>query len=66
MNIAAINRLSEAIHYLEQGRDGIAMAHIDEAKALLLPSRPTWSGRPEDDPNRSEADRKAWREARGA
>ena len=65
MNQIAINRLTEAIHYLEQGRDGMALPHIDEARALLLAPRLPWTGRPEDDPNRTPATRAAWREARG-
>lgn len=66
MNIPAINRLQEAIHSLQQDHDGAALTHIDEARALLMPPRIPWTGKPEDDPNRSPADRAAWRAARGA
>ena len=65
MNLPAINRLTEAIHYLELGRDGAALGHIDEARALLIPPAQPWAGRPEDDPNRTPATRAAWRAARG-
>jgi len=65
MNIPAINRLTEAIHYLEQGHEATALNHIDEAKAILTAPRVPWVGRPEDDPNRTPATRAAWREARG-
>lgn len=65
MNQIAINRLTEAIHYLEQGHEGTAMTHIDEARAILTAPRIPWTGRPEDDPNRTPATRAAWRAARG-
>lgn len=57
MNLRAINRLKEAIHYLEIGHEGHAAAQIDEARQILT--------LPENDPRRSEADRAAWRAARG-
>jgi hypothetical protein len=69
MNLPAINSLQEAIHYLQLGHDGTALTHVDVARSLLLPKiyeRIPYSGPPENDPNRSEADRDAWRAARRA
>lgn len=64
MNRPAINRLLEAIHYLELGHDGQALLHIDEARSLLVPPR-SRIPRPEEDPTRPGHDREAWRQARG-
>jgi hypothetical protein len=65
MNLHAINRLHEVIHYLEIGHEGLALQHLDEARELLIPPRVPWPGKPEDDPSRSSEDRAAWRKARG-
>ena len=64
MNQRAVNRLREAIFFLETNKEGQALVHIDEARALLIPPRPPCC-RPEDDPNRSPSDRAVWRQARG-
>ena len=58
MNLRAINILEEAIHALKGEHEGRAAQLVDQARGTLL--------LPENDPNRSEADRAAWRLARGA
>ena len=60
------NLLTEAKHNVEIEHEAKALLCLDEARSLLLASvRKPWTGRPEDDPNRSEADKAAWRLAKG-
>lgn len=69
MNLHAINRLQEAIYYLQAGQNYTALTHLDEARALIVPARPQripYVGLPENDPNRTPEDRAQWRAARGA
>ena len=60
------NLLTEAKHNVEIEHEAKALLCLDEARNLLLAEvRKPWSGKPEDDPNRSKATRAAWRDARG-
>ena len=54
-----------AMHY-STSHHAKAILHLREAIDILLESEPAWTGKPEDDPSRSAADRDAWRLARGA
>lgn len=58
------NLLQEAIRLGDLGDHSQAVPLLDRARQLVTVGlKPV---RPEDDPNRSAADREAWREARGA
>ena len=60
------NLLKEAKHNVDVEHEAKALLCLDEARNILLAEvRKPWTGRPEDDPNRSAATKAAWREARG-
>ena len=61
------NLVNEAVFMAEHHHEGRAANHLREALDLLTPHLQTqiFTGRPEDDPSRSDADRAAWRAARG-
>ena len=66
MNLRFENLLSEALHAQRAGHEGKAASCLNEALGLIAPQAVPFVGKPEDDPNRTEADRAAWRAAKGA
>jgi hypothetical protein len=66
MNLRFENLLTEALHAQRSGHEGKAASLLDAAKAEITPKVVPYAGPPENDPNRTEADRQAWRAAKGA